>query len=43
MGACDLCESEWRDKKLSRDEEAKKAIIKKMMLNKYAHKQSKST
>lgn len=38
MNICDICEFEWRNKKLSRDEEAKKAIIKKMMLNKYANK-----
>lgn len=38
IGICDLCEMEWRNKKLSRDEEVKKAIIKKMMLNKYANK-----
>lgn len=38
IGICDLCEADWRDKKLSRDEEAKKAIIKKIMLNKYAHR-----
>ncbi len=39
IGICDKCEADWRDKKLSRDEEAKKAIIKKMMFNKYARKQ----
>lgn len=43
MGVCDLCEFEWRNKKLSRDEEAKKAIIRKMTLNKYAHRKSETT
>lgn len=41
IGLCDLCESEERNKKLSRDEEAKKAIKKKMLLNMYAYKNKK--
>lgn len=36
LGICDLCDFEWRNKKLSRDEEVKKAIINKMKLNRYA-------
>lgn len=33
MGICDLCEADLRSKKFSRDEDAKKAIRRKMMLN----------
>lgn len=43
MGICDLCEWEWRNKKFSRDEEAKKFIKRKIQLNRYANRQPKST
>lgn len=33
LGICDICDWDWRNKKQSQDEEAKKAIIRNIMLN----------